>query len=164
MVIKVINRVAMENVVYDPEKVDRFYIISIYGDGMKPFDIHSQDFLQLNFDDIEEKEYSSIKEKYPELVLFNEGHAKQIMDFLIKIRKEHKKKLLLINCYAGISRSGAVGKFANEYFNEKNKKDYIKFFDLNQQIKPNHYIYSILTNYYYDHVTPRQSAFGTISK
>lgn len=48
-----------------------------------------------------------------------ESKAKQIIKFAEKSHK--KKKNITIHCFAGISRSGAVAKFINEYFMEGNE-------------------------------------------
>jgi len=72
--------------------------------------------------------------------LFRKQHAKEIIAFLEYIRDEDID-LLLINCDAGISRSGAVGVFAHrllgtseQYFRRHNK-----------YILPNPYVYDLLS-------------------
>ncbi len=45
-------------------------------------------------------------------VLFSEAHANQIIDFIL--RTARKADTLLVHCYAGQSRSRAVGAFATE--------------------------------------------------
>lgn len=45
---------------------------------------------------------------------FTENKAKQIISF---VNTSHaKKKDVIVHCFAGISRSGAIAKFINEYF------------------------------------------------
>jgi len=45
---------------------------------------------------------------------FNEHKAKRVIDFLQE--SYVKRKDVVVHCFAGISRSGAVAKFANEYW------------------------------------------------
>ena len=161
MIIKVIPRIAMDNIVYDPDKVKNYHIISIYGQGMSKIEIDSNDFLQLNFDDITDKEYQQCFESIPGLRLFNKDHANKIIKYVEKLMVIKDKKMLLVNCHAGISRSGAVGKFANEIINEDNKDHYDKFYELNPSIGPNNYVYNLLNNTWIEKRYPNGgSAFG----
>ena len=45
---------------------------------------------------------------------FHEGKAKRVVNFLQE--SYVKRKDVIVHCFAGISRSGAVAKFANEYW------------------------------------------------
>ena len=55
-------------------------------------------------------------------------------------------KLLYVNCYAGISRSGAVGDALNIYLNRyiEQNDDYKWFFDNNLGIQPNSLVHRLL--------------------
>jgi predicted protein tyrosine phosphatase len=53
--------------------------------------------------------------KHRDLIHFNEIHAKQIFEFATKIYKLNEP--LNIHCYAGHSRSQAIGYVLNVYFN-----------------------------------------------
>lgn len=68
-------------------------------------------------------------------VLFDDEMADEILDFI----EEHKASVdtLLIHCYAGQSRSRAVGAFAVEMLGGDN----IKYFE---EGTPNQYIYDVL--------------------
>ena len=71
-------------------------------------------------------------------VLFNETHARQIIDFIKKNRD--KVDTLVIHCYAGQSRSAAVGAFAMEYLGQ-DSSDFI------QNHQPNPYILKLLREF-----------------
>lgn len=73
-------------------------------------------------------------------VLFNEDHAKKIMEFLNEIKESNENEILVCQCDAGISRSGAVGEFACEFLG----LDYFDFISKNKQIDPNPMIRRIL--------------------
>jgi len=67
-------------------------------------------------------------------VLFNDEMADQIIGFILA----HKSvDTLLVHCYAGQSRSGAVGAFAVEMLGGDN----IKYFE---EGTPNQYVYDVL--------------------
>lgn len=61
-------------------------------------DIISDDILTLNFYDDENS--------------MTEGDARKIVDFINK----HTDKNIVVHCLLGVSRSGAVAKFINDYF------------------------------------------------
>lgn len=70
--------------------------------------------------------------------LFTDKNAKRIIDF-IKSVKELETKTLIVHCYAGISRSAAVAKFASLILNAYFPDYYILY---------NKFIYSkLLLNY-----------------
>lgn len=82
--------------------------------------------LTLYFDDIVREVEGAI--------LFTDGMAEQIIDFI----GEHKNvDTLLIHCYAGQSRSYAVGAFAAKVFGGDNSK----YFKVGS---PNQYVYDVL--------------------
>lgn len=98
--------------------------------------------LTIIFDDIE-KEMTYDGEK---LTLFNEGHAEQILDF---IEKHKNSDIFYVHCYAGISRSGAIGRFMCEKLNEKNPEDRQWFADhVEFRIMPNTHILKVLNRVY----------------
>ena len=86
----------------------------------------SPDVLNLTFDDAETDEGFP-----PNIVeLFSDEHAKQIVDFTLN---NSHKKLFIVHCLMGVSRSGAVGDVLADHF----KIPYAEFKRLNQQIIPN---------------------------
>lgn len=77
--------------------------------------------------------FNETKEKR-ELIHFNEEHANKIINFAKEIF--YKNEELNIHCYAGKSRSQAVGYVLNQYFNlylSSNKKDFIRNINLNNE-------------------------------
>lgn len=99
--------------------------------------VDGPNILKLQFDDaIEDPDHT--------LVLFDEQFAGKIVDFIRNIDTE---RLLFINCWAGISRSGAVGEVLNDYFNnylEHNELDNEYFRRLNRQVQGNSLVRRVL--------------------
>ena len=94
-----------------------------------------ENVLELYFDDVTEYSIKHnmlhpfyIKEYMRRgLVCFNEEHAIQIIDFANEIYERNEE--LNIHCWAGKSRSQAVGYVLNTYYNlylNKNKKDFFR--------------------------------------
>ena len=116
---------------------NRWYLISIYG-SFYPYNIEfltqkrrltlrSKYFMEkglsLCFDDMTPNDIDKFR---PELILFNKGHAKEIIDFAEEIHKDPNPAMLAIHCHAGISRSGAVGVFISNRFNIHFEDPYIR--------------------------------------
>lgn len=125
---------------YEPESV--FFkannFISIGEEfGKEGVPVDGDNILKLVFDDISDKEEGK---------LFSEKQAMMIKEFVDRI---DKTKPLFVNCYAGISRSGAVGSVLNDYVNymmndgAKNE-DWYYFEKDNKQIKPNAHVVRVL--------------------
>lgn len=68
---------------------------------------------------------------------FTEEDADRIIEFIQKNKDKHGA---LIHCAAGISRSGAIGHFLVNYFEE----DFQRFQEKNYQVRPNAHILSTL--------------------
>ena len=88
------------------------------------------------FDDVSEDVYLDGKLQSK---AFTEDQGKGLLEF---IEKNKDKKSCVVHCTAGISRSGAVGLFINDYF----KGDYFEFMKVNQYVKPNPHISRVLNN------------------
>jgi predicted protein tyrosine phosphatase len=86
--------------------------------------------LRLAFHDIDEPE-----EPY---VAFNEGHAKQILDF-VKQMKDANVDLFIVHCRAGWSRSPAVAAALTKIYGQNDNV----FF---RNLRPNAYVYRLLLN------------------
>jgi predicted protein tyrosine phosphatase len=69
---------------------------------------------------------------------FSENQAKLIIDFI----NSNKDKSFFVHCTAGISRSGAVGRFILDYLD--GDKDHFK--QMNPHISPNGHISRLLNN------------------
>jgi len=96
--------------------------------------------LSLDFWDITDENYERVKRKYSEPILFNAGHAKQIIDVVKEMQQDERKMTCIVHCDAGVSRSGAVGEFINDFC----RLDYLHFKDKNANIVPNFFIKSML--------------------
>ena len=90
--------------------------------------------LNIVFDDIDPKS----KAGEPTLVLFDEDHARKIINFVHK----NKGRNFFVHCTAGVCRSGAVASFINSLFDY----DYQTFIEDNPAIQPNQHVLKILAN------------------
>jgi predicted protein tyrosine phosphatase len=130
--------------------IGNWALISIYSDSIliniKQMEILKAigcfDFISVCFDDITKKEYEIKVKNNDKLKLFSSDHAKSIIYFIDSINNNQYIKTLVIHCAAGISRSGAVGLFANRYLNLDEKE----FNYNNPLINPNEYILDLLTS------------------
>lgn len=101
------------------------------------FKLEHKHVLTLTFDDITDKD-QDVLDQYPGSVLFNEDHAKAIIEFV----EAHLLSDFVIHCTAGISRSGAVG----EYVRRKLRVNYDKYNRQNPHVLPNAWVLQQLTN------------------
>jgi predicted protein tyrosine phosphatase len=131
------------------EQVKKAAFISIIGTEDSElsclFVSNKNNVLVLKFDDISEDIEVPIVRPSGTIMLllkaFNTEQAKQIIDFLGANRH---KETLLIHCHAGVSRSGAVATFANDYY----MQDYNAFKADNPYILPNPHILQVLNRVY----------------
>jgi len=124
------------------EKMDKYAFISINDSNgtyyHEPFFKKDyNNFITLHFDDIT-KEGDLSPTNRGTTKIFSEKDAEKIVKFV----KENTGKIFIVHCAAGISRSGAVGTFINDFCNY----DYEQFKKDNPFILPNQYILSILKN------------------
>lgn len=114
------------------EKSDTYAVISIQDSHTDGFGItfsknqYCKAVLTLKFDDIIRPVAGA--------QLFTEDMAKQIISF---IRNNRDVDTLLIHCYAGQSRSRAVGAFAVKMLGGDNSKYFTRY-------SPNMYVYNVL--------------------
>ncbi len=114
------------------ERSDTYAVISIQDTHTGGFGVafttsrYCRDVLTLYFDDIDREVEGA--------VLFTEDMAEQIIAF---IRKNRKVDTLLVHCYAGQSRSRAVGAFAVKMLGGDNSRYF-------SQGNPNMFVYDIL--------------------
>lgn len=96
--------------------------------------------LRLLFDDVDEPLTTSLlgdgRDVIP-VVPMTEEQGKQIIDFVRTNKDMHN---FVIHCAAGISRSGAIAKFINEYFDGEEWY----YWELNPNTRPNARILNIL--------------------
>ncbi len=125
------------------EEYKNTFFISINdtcGTDEKPYFENKENVKTLFFDDVEkdlEVPVIGSNEKYVIVKTFTEEQAKDLLKF---IDKHKNKKNCFIHCTAGISRSGAVGTFINEYI--KGDKD--EFKRTNPYIYPNEHVLRLL--------------------
>lgn len=116
------------------EHFDGVVVISITDHDVPPiFPEASNTVLPLVFDDGDPERETLLRP-------FTRSHAEAILNFLVKHDDRDDNLLLLVNCMAGISRSGAVGSFARSFLGT----DYEIFKSMNPQIQPNSYISMML--------------------
>lgn len=131
------NNITNDNV----ESFDNIAFISILNteDPSGYFKKNYENVLVLFFDDITDDLNWDNDPDFLGPVLFTEDQAKKIIAF-IDLHKD--KDQFIIHCSAGISRSGAVGTFINDYF----ELDYKAFKQINPQIQPNPFVLRTLKN------------------
>lgn len=91
--------------------------------------------LRLFFDDVEK----DLLHKGIIIKAMTIDQGKHVIEFF---ERNKDKTSLIVHCAAGISRSGAIGTFAQEYFNT----DIVKFKSDNKYIHPNSLVMTILRN------------------
>jgi predicted protein tyrosine phosphatase len=104
-------------------------------DNLHWFKKNHDNVLNLEFDDVESDVALDGKNKYK---AFSEEQAREVAEFIDK----NKNKTFLIHCLAGISRSGAVGRFLYDYYPWVDRE----WFDVNvkSRIQPNQRVYNEL--------------------
>ena len=95
-----------------------FISIHNYDQAVMEDDHHN--FLNLWFDDITDDALYN-KSYYPSCYLFTEKQARLIIEFC---EYNQSKKNLFVHCFAGISRSGAVGTFINDIWGEESFQEF----------------------------------------
>lgn len=150
--VRILSRWEMDKIAENPLRFpwygQNWGVISIYTDGeyLTPETRKSLEEMQclhmlsLNFWDITDLDYEAVKLKHKNVILFNEDHAKQIIDVVKEMQQDERKMTCIVHCDAGVSRSGAVGEFINDFC----RLDYLHFKDKNANIVPNFFIKSML--------------------
>ena len=129
------------------ERSDTYAVISIKDTHTDGFGVaftknqFCQDVLTLYFDDIVREVEGA--------VLFSDEMAEQIIEF---IKKNRKVDTLLVHCYAGQSRSRAVGAFAVKMLGGDNSKYF-------SQGNPNMYVYDTLEMVWVQGLLPGSNTF-----
>lgn len=146
------NQITNDNI---EEKIDCFFISindTIYSNSNNtPYFTENKNNLKImHFDDVDYDIYDTIIVKDTNGKLktildkntlkakaITEEQAKELFDFILQNKD---KKICIVHCAAGISRSGAVGKFVNELYGEP----YDVFKMNNPYIHPNQNILNLL--------------------
>jgi predicted protein tyrosine phosphatase len=116
---------------------DKCATIHIYSYNGEPLANLKGLHIKLHFDDITDRD-NKWADQIEGMTLFNESHAKTIIDFLLDL--PDTITVLFCSCDAGISRSGAVGEFAQYLFSI----EWAKFHSWNPNILPNSYVKTLL--------------------
>lgn len=131
-------------------KNDKWNLISIYTepdellvdkaaeDVLKGM-MNCENVISLQFHDITRVKYFKTYSMYNR-VLFDEDHAKKIIDFVDSVHAKPEQEYLVVHCDAGISRSSAVACYINDYLG----LDQEKFKYSNIGINPNHHVWNTL--------------------
>ena len=118
------------------ETYKKTFFISINdtcGTDETPYFENKDNVIVLFFDDVE----TDIQTKHGIAKAFTNIQAKQLLQF---IDRNKDKESCIVHCAAGISRSGAVGTFVNDYF----KGDWFEFKKTNPYIHPNGLVFRLL--------------------
>ena len=121
---------------------DRDFVISITNpkDTFANLSVNESNLLRFQFSDIEPSNKRDYSHHFKDEKSFHINDAKNIVAKIIELANDSKEWNLFIHCAMGVSRSGAIAKFA---FRHSEMKD-SDFATLNEQIKPNNWIYQLL--------------------
>jgi predicted protein tyrosine phosphatase len=129
------NKINIDNV-EERTKVAFISINDTFETDEKPFFAHDKKNVRvLFFDDVTE----DMELAWGTARCFTKEQGIKVIEFLDEIKDVDT---LIVHCAAGVSRSGAVGKFAAEYLGV----DYNEFRNTNPQIHPNNTVTRILKN------------------
>ena len=117
---------------------EKVWIVSVTGPRMAPLVIDGADRIALAFDDIEPQtdRITGVElGRDPSYVYFDEEMAAKICAFVRRAHEESpaRRDLLLVNCLAGVSRSGAIADFVRIVL----EIEHDGFRRMNPQIIPN---------------------------
>lgn len=152
--ITVVPRICIEDMIkYKQKPFENWALISLWSEKelltqsntevLK--ELSCKNMISIRFTDLTKDEYDRVKDEYERtkksrknIILFEQQHARTIIDFIDEIKNNVDE--LVVHCHAGISRSGAVGLFICRYL----QLDENEFRQLNAGIGPNFYILSVL--------------------
>jgi predicted protein tyrosine phosphatase len=128
-------------------KYDNWYLVSIHTLPDDPLitpkyepalkNMGCKEFIDLQFWDITKDEFEPDDEFN---TLFTVEQAKQIIELMHKAQDDEEEVVFVAHCDAGVSRSGAVGRFVTEYLG----LDQEHFYQVNDGIHPNPHVYGLL--------------------
>ena len=136
----VLSKCALADLVVQfPGILDRHPVISIADPGeSRVFDCVHESLLNLTFCDIEPGGLSEQEQRrYPP---FSGDDARAVRDFLQRHRSGSGSQVLIVQCHAGIARSGAIGRYAVETLG----MDLDAFLRQNPLIDPNEFVLETL--------------------
>ena len=120
--------------------IDVFFILIFDTSGLLSTPYYKKqhsNLLMLAFDDVSDDNLKVKKNKHP----YSEEHNKLLYEF---IKKHKDKRVCYVCCTAGISRSGAVGTFINNFYGESQ----VEFLKRNPDVAPNSRILRMLNQLY----------------
>ena len=124
------------------EERDLVAFISINDTGKDSyFKRNHKNVLTLHFDDVD-KDGETSPTNYGDTKAFSEDQANEIIEF---IKKNSGAEDFIVHCHAGISRSGAVGRFINDYLGG----DKELFERMNPRIVPNGRVLELLNKFFH---------------
>jgi predicted protein tyrosine phosphatase len=123
------------------DKHDSVWLISITDPNVLPIVKLSPKSLPLQFHDADPGPLPTTSQKFRHIQFFDMHQARKIANFIVNAQKSgDSNDILLVNCMAGISRSGAIADTARALLSI----DYQEFKNLNPQIIPNRWVKGLL--------------------
>ena len=121
---------------------DNDFVISITNpnDTIANLSVKESNVLRFSFSDMIPSNKRHFPQHFEDEKSFHIEDAKIIVAKIIELANDDKDWNLIIHCAMGISRSGAIAKFALMHSN----MDDAKFATFNIQIKPNEWVYQLL--------------------
>ncbi len=130
---------------FQPHKAfNNFWVISVTDPDAPRLFGDSYNILTLQFHDIDPGPLTTDKIQHitqaEGKILFDDVMAKKVIEFVKKASNTSGKGLMLVNCMAGISRSGAIASYVQRVCGI----DYKEFRRLNPNISPNDFVLEML--------------------
>lgn len=116
-------------------------------DNVEPYFLEDRPNLKvLFFDDVSEDIYTNDLKNPGDLILVKAMTEEQAKELYTFIKANEEKDCIIIHCTAGVSRSGAVATFINDYVSG----DWHSFKQQNSSIQPNTHVYKLLKKIWLD--------------
>lgn len=126
-----------------------FISINNTNDNIEPYFPEDRANLKVMwFDDVSEDIYTPDLKNPGELILVKAMTEEQAAELYSFIKANRGKDSIIIHCTAGVSRSGAVATFINDYVSG----DWQAFKQQNSSIQPNTHVYKLLEKTWQDDI------------
>ena len=126
---------------------DDVAVISIIDPNMPfIFERNTHKILQLKFSDIEPGPFLKHSFICEDMTFMSHGQAMDIVSRINLLANDDNQWKLMINCSAGICRSGAIGQFAQAFSTMPDAH----FASVNMHIKPNQYVFNKLVEVWFN--------------
>ena len=118
------------------------FVVSIVDPEEAPiFAADTDRIITLRFHDLDpEWPVDPERDPRPSYVFMNEDHARRIVDHVLRFHQHPESWACLVNCMAGVSRSGAVGTFVQRVAGIPAEQ----FLTQNTGLRPNPYVHKLL--------------------